>query len=349
MKTSFAALGLALSIAWGAVVPPSPVPLTAAPPEAPELTAEAWALYDATAGVFLDGRDADDPRPMASVTKVMTALVARDGADLETRIRISETAAGVGESEVGLIPGERWSVRDLLFATLVRSANDAAMALAEHVGGSVSGFAEMMNDKAAELGLVNSAFANPHGLDADGHYASANDLAIMGATLLGDDVLAEMVRTKIVVFRPAPNGAARIVRNTNKLLGAYPDVAGVKTGFTGLAGRVLISALQTPERTIVGVVMGSEDHFADSRELLEYGERLVTYNDRWNAPLLPEQGGGAIDDAALGFDEATRAQLAAPALWEGLGPIAELASTAAGQEIEERLREHLPVVLGGSG
>ena len=136
-------------------VPQPPTPVSAPTPEAPEITAEAWTLYDATSGVRLAGFEDDVARPMASVTKVMTALVVRDNATLTDRTRISERAAGVGESEVGLIPGERWTIEDLLFAMLVRSANDAAMALAEHVGGSVEGFADMMNAKAAELGLEN--------------------------------------------------------------------------------------------------------------------------------------------------------------------------------------------------
>lgn len=345
MRSRIATLGAAVAVVWTVAVPPSPVPVSAPTPAPPELTAGAWSLYDATAGVFLAGLDADVSRPMASVTKVMTALVARDNLDLSTRVRVSETAAGVGESEVGLVPGERWTVENLLYALLVRSANDAAVALAEATAGSVPAFADLMNAKAEELGLTGSSFSNPHGLDEDGHYATANDLAVLGAELLEDEVLAEIVRTRTVVFRPAPNGSSRIVRNTNRLLGLYPDIAGVKTGFTGLAGRVLISALHTPERMIVGVVMGSEDHFADSRELLEYGARLITYADRWNASKLPEEGGSGVAPAV---DESVQARLeAAPELWDGAGPVTALADTAAGRAIEERLRSYLPVVLGG--
>ena len=122
----------------------------------------------------------------------------------------------------------------------------------------------------------------------------------------------------------------------------------MKTGFTGRAGKVLISALETPERLLIGVVMGSEDHFADSRELLDYGERLVTFEDRWRRPLLLEQGGAGLGDPSL--DEATRARLlAVPPLPAAGGPFTELRATAAGAEIEQRLRDLLPVVLGGSG
>jgi D-alanyl-D-alanine carboxypeptidase (penicillin-binding protein 5/6) len=348
VKRRVSSMGAALAIAWAVVVPPSPVPVSSPEPEAPQPSAEAWSLYDANAGVFLAGENGDVSRPMASVTKVMTALVVVDNASLTDRVRISPTAAGVGEAEIGVVPGELWTVHDLLYAMLVRSANDAAVALAEHVAGSEPEFADMMDAKATELGLTGSDFANPHGLDEEGHFSTADDLAVLGAELLENDALAEMVRTRIVKFRPAPNGAARIVRNTNRLLGAYPELAGVKTGFTGRAGRVLISAVETPERLVVGVVMGSEDHFADSREVLDYGAHLVTYADRWTVPLMPEQGGSGTVDEDL--DDALVARLAAvPELWDGSGEVTELAATAAGRALEDLLREHLPVLLGGTG
>jgi D-alanyl-D-alanine carboxypeptidase len=327
-------------------VPQPPSPVSAPTPEPPAVTAEAWVVYDATSGVRLAGFEDDVPRPMASVTKVMTALVVRDHTQLADRSRISARAAGVGEAEVGLIPGERWTIEDLLYAMLVRSANDAAMALAEHVGGSVEQFAVMMNEKATELGLQNSSFVNPHGLDDLDHYSSASDLAKLGQELLADPVLAEIVRTRFVVFRPAPDGSLRAVRNTNRLLGEYPDIAGVKTGFTGRAGRVLISALETPDRLLVAVVMASEDHFADSRELLDYGRHLVTFQDRWRTPLLGEEGGAGI--ASVDAAEQVRLE-AVPELWDGSGPTTAITDTQVGQQIEAQLRSLLPVVLGGSG
>ncbi len=326
-------------------VPVPPVPVSAPVPEPPAVTAASWTLYDATAGVRLAGVDDELSRPMASVTKVMTALVVRDHTTLGERTRISELATAVGEAEIGLVPGERWTIEDLLYATLIRSANDAAIALAEHVGGSVEGFAEMMNQKAADLGLQHSQFRNPHGLDEEGHYSSALDLARLGEALLEDETLAEIVRTRVVVFRPAPDGSLRAVRNTNRLLGQYPEIAGVKTGSTGQAGKVLISALRTPDRLLIAVVMASEDHFADSRELLDYGRRLVTLDDRWRTPLLAEEGGSGID--AVDPDAAVRLE-AAPELWDGGGSQTPLSATRAGREIEAQLRARLPVVLGGN-
>lgn len=339
----------AVLVSFGLIVPPPPLPVPAEHPVAPALTARTWILYDATADVVLDGVAIDEERAMASVTKVMTALVVRDRLALDTAIRISDTAAAAGESEVGLVAGERWTVRDLLYALLVRSGNDAAVALAEEVAGSVSGFADTMNAKAAELGLVHSRFANPHGLDAPDHYSTAYDLAVMAGELLEDPILATMVRTRLVVFKASPNGAARTMRNTNHLLSQYPGVTGVKTGFSGQAGLVLISALETSSRTLVGVVMGSEAHFDDSRALLDYGSRLITLGDRWQRPLLVEAGGGGVGSIEL--DEATRARLLAvhdlPA-WTDEVPI-DINDTAVGRAIARRLRTVLPAVLGGTG
>ena len=338
-------------LAVGSFLPPPTAPVSAEPPELPSLTAASWILYDATADLVLAGSDIDTPRSMASVTKIMTALVVRDNVSLDERTRISASAADVGEAEVGLVAGERWSIEDLLYAIMVRSGNDAAYALAEHVAGSVSDFVGMMNAKVATMGLQNTSFANPHGLDAEGHYSSPRDLALMGAALLEDDVLARMARTRRVAFKPAPDGTARMVGNTNHLLGVYPRVTGVKTGYTGRAGLVLVSALVTPERTLVGVVMGSDAHFDDSRELLDYGLRLVTFRDRFDHWLVPEEGGGATASTTEGLgDEASLVRLASVqplSAVEGEG--ISLGETTMGRMLDARLRSLLPVVLGGTG
>jgi D-alanyl-D-alanine carboxypeptidase (penicillin-binding protein 5/6) len=340
----------ALSLSFGLIVPPPPTPVPAAHPgEPPTVTADAWILYDATSDVVLAGTGIDEERAMASVTKIMTALVARQHLDLDAEVRISDTAAAAGESEVGLVAGERWTVRDLFYALLVRSGNDAAIALAEATAGSVGDFAELMNREAAELGLVHSNFVNAHGLDDPDHYTSAYDLAVMTRKLLDDPMLAQMVRTRVVVFKPSPNGANRNMRNTNHLLGVFPGVVGVKTGYTGNAGLVLVSALEMPSRTLVGVVLGSEAHFDDSRALLDYGSRLITLEDRWLRPLLVEAGGGGA--GVTGFDDATRSRLlAVQDLPTGTGQVTDdISDTAVGRAIAKRLRSTLPEVLGGSG
>lgn len=324
MSASVGALVLAASLLFGAVVPPAPVPTERVAPAEPEVTAISWVLLDVASGEILDGENQDRSLPMASVTKMMTALVVRDRLDLEDRVRISPTAADTGEAEIGLVPGERWSVEDLLFAMLVRSGNDAAVALAEAAGGSVADFAELMNAKAESLGLTGSSFVNPHGLDADDHFATASDLARIGAAVLTDPVLAEMVRTRVVVFKDAPDGSARIAVNTNLLLGVYPGIIGIKTGFTGDAGKVLVAAVDTPQGLIVSAVMGSGDHFSDSRELLEYGRQLGSY--------LEFIASGSNGTLPTGRDQTT-----------------QLADTAIGEDIASALRTMLPVVLGGTG
>jgi D-alanyl-D-alanine carboxypeptidase len=277
---------------------PSPPPDVAIPieafatPELPAVTAEAYVLYDLSGDLELLSHNADEPRAMASVTKLMTALVVLDAADLGDEVVISQSAADTGEAEVGLTTGEVWTVWELLNAIIVRSGNDAATALAEFIGGSVAGFADLMNAKAIELGMVSTSFVNPHGLDADGHFSTANDLVLLARAAYADPVIAQLARTRVVKFRPAPDGDRRRATNTNDLLGAFDGVVGLKTGFTSQAKRVLVSAATRDGRTLICVVMGSEDHFADTRELLEYGFEMYGIADRFAAPLAGEQGGG---------------------------------------------------------
>ncbi len=328
--------------------PPGGFPPSSPAPELPEPSAVSWVLYDARSGFVLAEHEADVERPMASVTKVMTALVVRERAGLHERTRISQDAVAVGESEVGLVAGERWEVEELLEAMLVRSANDAAVALAEHVAGSVEEFAALMNAKAAEMGLAHSSFTNPHGLDDDDHYSSAMDLVHIAGAALDDPVLARMVRTRLIKFKPDPGGRERKVRNTNRLLGVFPGVVGMKTGFTNRAGRVLISVLEQGDRTLIAVVMGSEDHFADSRELLEFGARTLTLDDRLLAQLLDEEGGG--DGAPrLPSDAATVARMQSiEPLSDGRWATTELRGTDLGRRIETWLRDLAPVIAGGA-
>jgi D-alanyl-D-alanine carboxypeptidase len=349
MRPGFAAL--AFSLALGPAFTPPSVVADLAPPELPELTAKAWLLYDADTGVTLASHNADDPRPMASVTKIMTALVVMENAGLDEQVRVSATAEAVGESEIGLAVGEVWSVADLVAAMMVRSGNDAAMALAEHVGGSVKGFAAMMNSKAENLGLENSHFTNPHGLDASEHYTSATDLRIMAEAVLKYPYIARVVRTRQVEFTPNPQGDPRVANTTNKLLGVYPGVVGIKTGFTSRAGLVLVSALDHNGRNLISVVMGSRGHFDDTRELLEYGIQTVSLRDRFVAPLLPEEGGGGVPDPipAPLFGDLEAARLAAvDEIPAGSWATTAFRATDLGQEIEAWLRSVTPATLGGA-
>ena len=338
-------LPIALLAALSLVAAPVKFPST---PEPPELTAEAWIVVDAASGAAFAEFNADEARPMASVTKLMTALVVRDHADLDTRIRISMAAADVGEAEVGLVGGEVWSVRDLLAAVLVRSGNDAAYALAEHVGGDLPGFAALMNEKAEELGLEHSHFVNPHGLDDDDHYTSARDLSVIGAAVLEDPVLAQLTRTRMIRFKPAPTGNDRIVGNTNHLLGRYPGVVGLKTGYTSKAGRVLVSATESEGRTYVAVVMGSENHFDDTAALLDYITARSSLRERFIAPLVDEEGGGGV--GAPDLDAETKLLVKTlPALPTGTEQTTPWGETPGSQAVADMVRGMLPITLGGGG
>jgi D-alanyl-D-alanine carboxypeptidase len=262
-------------------------------------------------------------------------------------VRVSENAASIGEAEVGLAAGEVWSVRDLLAAVLVRSGNDAAYALAEHVGGSIEGFAELMNRTAAAMGLEHSQFMNPHGLDEEGHYTSANDLTAIARAVLEDEVLAQLTRTRLIRFKPAPTGEARVALNTNRLLGRYPGVVGMKTGYTGEAGRVLVSAIETDGHTLVAVVMGSENHFADTATLFDYITARLSVRDRFLLPLVEQEGGGALTAPGMADAEQRFLKIIEP-LPSGTEATTPWGETPGTRAIEEMIRNMLPSTLGGT-
>lgn len=251
-----------------------PIPIeNIAPPVPPTVSAEAWVIWDATYERELGSENADQERAMASTTKLMTAIVAVEHARMSDLVQISELAAGIGESEIGLVVGESVALGDLLAAILLESANDAAMAIAEHVGGSIDGFADMMNEQAAVLEMTHSHFVNPHGLDAPGHYSSANDLLLLGEHAMEIPELAEIVGARSIEISSAPDGTARVARTTNQMIGTYDGAFGIKTGYTDDAGLTLITGADRDGRRVFVVVMGSEDHFADASLLLNYAFR----------------------------------------------------------------------------
>lgn len=242
-----------------------------APLSPPELTAEAWLLWDDTFHRELGSLNPDQARAMASTTKMMTALVALETTQLDEMVTINNSATSIGESEIDLVPGETWRMEDLLRALLMRSANDAALAIAEHVGGSEAGFVRMMNETAVELGMQNTHFMNPHGLDAEGHFASAQDLLNVALIGMEHPVFAEIVGTRSSTFPDSPDGDERVASTTNALLSTFEGAIGVKTGFTDEAGLTIVAAAERDGRRLYAVVMGSTDHFADAAALLRYG------------------------------------------------------------------------------
>ncbi len=270
------------------------------PTQALSLSAHSAILMDARDGKILYEKDADTQRPMASTTKIMTALVALENCDVNEIIDIPDEAVGVEGSSIYLQKGERMTLLELLYALLLQSANDAAVAIAVGVGGSVVNFASMMNEKALELGLTSTHFENPNGLDAQGHVTTARELAILTAEALKNPTFAEIVSTykrKI----SGPDGGVRLVVNHNKLLNMYDGCVGVKTGFTKKSGRCLVSAACRESLTLVAVTLSAPDDWRDHTALLDYGY------ENYCCEILCDEGGfietlpvvGGVQDSLL--------------------------------------------------
>lgn len=295
------ALGTNVQGAAGvASIPTQPLEALA-PLSPPEVTAEAWLLWDDTFERELASLNPDEARAMASTTKMMTALVALDSSQSNDMVTVSAEAAAIGESEIDLVPGESWRMEDLLRALLMRSANDAAIAIAEHIGGSVPGFVRLMNEQAVAMGLEDSHFMNPHGLDQEGHFSSARDLLNTARIGMQNPLFAEMVGTRSSTFPNSPEGEERIASTTNALLSTFEGAIGVKTGFTDDAGLTIVAAAERDGRRLYAVVMGSSDHFADAAALLRYGfNAFGLLNVVAGGQVLAEQRGpeGTSDVAA---------------------------------------------------
>lgn len=282
MKTVAGGLALLCALALvGEPLPAAAVPLVPTRPveglavdPPPEVGAITWILYDETYDLVLASEGADVERPMASTTKIMTGIVALENSTPDQTVLVSENAAGIGEAEVGLVAGESVELGPLTTGLLVRSGNDAAIAVAEGVSGTVVAFVQQMNEKAAELGLEHTRFANPHGLDEPGHYTSAADLLRMTRAAMEIPEFAAAVAAKVYRFPPEPDGSSRVVENTNLLLWSYEGTIGGKTGFTFDAGLVLSVVAERDGRRLYAVVMGSEGenaHFEDATALFDYG------------------------------------------------------------------------------
>lgn len=237
----------------------------------PELNARIALIYDRASGRIIYEKNGNKQTPMASTTKILTAIVTLENADLKETVTIESKAAGIGGSRLGLKKNDKITVNDLLYGLMLRSGNDAAVALAIHVGGSIEGFADMMNKKAEELGLTNSHFVVPHGLDNEGHYTTAYELAKMADYALNIPKFKEIVSNKSATIYI--NGYPKAINNTNKLLGSVSGVYGVKTGFTNGAGRCLVSSCKRGELDIITVIIGADTNnqrIADTKELIEY-------------------------------------------------------------------------------
>lgn len=239
---------------------------------APDIDAKAAVLADSD-GTILWARQPDKRRAMASTTKVMTALVALEEADLDEQVVVSKKAAGVGWA-VGLQPGQRVSVRTLLELALVGSSNDAAIALAEHIGGSVPGFTELMNAKAEELDLEDTRFTNPHGLDEKGHRSTAVDLAKLSTEAMRSPEFRRIALMRSAVVPEFGDAPAKRIESTDHLLGAYRGLLGGKTGFTNDAGYSFVAHAKRDSISLTAVILGarsSSARFKQARTLFDWG------------------------------------------------------------------------------
>ncbi|UOF89874.1 D-alanyl-D-alanine carboxypeptidase [Fodinisporobacter ferrooxydans] len=235
------------------------------------ISAQEAAVIDVKSGRILYEKNADKKTLIASTTKVITAIVAIESGKLNDTVTISPNAARQEGSSIYLEPGEKYKLIDLVYGMMLRSGNDAATAIAEYVGGSVEGFAEKMNALVEKLGLKETHFANPHGLDHPEHYSSAHDMAVLTAYALRNPIFQEIVSTKFKTIPWPGKEWDRKMKNKNKMLDRYDGADGVKTGYTKKSGRCLISSATRDGRQIAVVVLNDPNDWNDSAHLLDYG------------------------------------------------------------------------------
>lgn len=233
--------------------------------EGPQLSADAAILIENRTGTVLFAKNPHQTRAPASTTKILTAILALEQGKLDEIATVSRKAASTPGSSARLYTGQKIRLIDLLHGLLLSSGNDAAVAIAEHISGSEAAFVARMNERAAELGAVNSRFQNPHGLDKPGHFSTAYDLAVLSRLALLYPVFGEIVQKRTYEYE---GGAWS---NTNQLLWRFEGVEGIKTGTTSQAGYCLVAAASRDGMQLISVVLGSDDRWADSTRLLDYG------------------------------------------------------------------------------
>ena len=287
------------------------------PVQVQALSAEHAIVMDAATGRVLYQCRANEQSLIASTTKIMTALVVCEQCNVLDRMRIPKEAVGIEGSSMYLREGEILTIQELLYGLMLQSGNDAAVALAIYCGGTVEGFVQMMNDKARTLGLENTRFENPNGLDAPGHYSTARDLAVLTAYAMENPIFLKTVSTKSVRI------GERYLSNHNKLLWQLDGADGVKTGFTKAAGRILVSSATRDGRRLICVTINAPDDWRDHKNLLEDGfskyqhRQLVTAGEiigsvsvfggeEVSVPLIAE------DDFSYALSEGERVSICLP-------------------------------------
>ncbi len=254
-----------------------------------QVSAQSCIVIEATSGRVLYEKNPDSRMPMASTTKIMTALVALEECDLDTKVTISKTAAGVEGSSMYLESGEILTMKELLYGLMLSSGNDAAVAIAEQLGG-IDAFVDKMNQKAEAIGAKNTHFKNPNGLPDDEHFSTALDMAIITAEAMKNPAFAEIVSTKSYRIEGEGKAYPRQLTNHNKLLRMYEGCIGVKTGFTKAAGRCLVSAARRETMTLLCVTLNAPDDWNDHMTL--YNRLFDEY--AMSAELLPDTSLGEL-------------------------------------------------------
>lgn len=238
---------------------------------APDCSAAGAVLMEADTGRVLFAQNPDAKMPMASTTKIMTAILAIENGDLTSTVTVSANAAHTEGSSIWLEVGEQMTLEDMLYGLMLSSGNDAAIAIAEHIAGSVEEFAAMMNAKAKELGANNTNFVTPNGLHDDNHYTTAYDLGLIACYAMQNETFRKIVSTEKKQISWEGHEYNRVVNNKNKILWQYEGGNGVKTGYTKKAGKCLVGGAERDGMQLISVVLNDPNMFPDSMSMLDYG------------------------------------------------------------------------------
>ena len=263
------------------------------------VSAEGAVLINGATGQVLWGKNADKPLSMASTTKIMTALLLCENADLSEEIIATEEMVTVEGSSMGLLPGDRVDYRDLLYGMLLASGNDAANTVALSLAGSADKFAALMNKKAAEIGMANTHFVTASGLDAAGHYSTAHDMALLARYALENPAFKAAAAAKYATLEYGNPPYRRTLKNHNKLLWNYEGAIGVKTGYTKKSGRCLVSAAVRDGEYLIAVTLNAPSDWSDHAAMLDYGFSLISpravSGERYNLAVV----GGAAESVSV--------------------------------------------------
>jgi D-alanyl-D-alanine carboxypeptidase (penicillin-binding protein 5/6) len=319
---------------------PTP-PMVCFPIEAPPtVDATSWVVWSVGDDAELGSFNPDTQRAPASITKLMTAILVAERAALSNTVVISATADAAPLGYVGqpdVRQGEVWTVRDLMVNILVQSGNDAAVALAEHVSGNLPAFIALMNEKAAALGMTRTVFVNPHGLDTAGHLSTARDLIFLGRAGLAHPEILRLSRIKAISFDPG--GRPMELTATNRDLGVFPGLYGLKTGDTLAAGQTFLSYTEGQDDRYLVLVLGSRNRRQMTRELIAWGQTALGPRDRFFAAA-------SGTDLTIDFPEWYLPRVAAAGPLDG-GHSGSATSTPLTDSLDSAFRLLLPVVLGG--